>query len=254
MNTIETGAAIMTFAKGSFTRFFLVLSGCALLAGGLLWPPEAGAWTYSRSAYRGWNSNSVRSMQRQAHSAAAEARREPARQANRERIQRQRTEFQSDFVASQRAIRASARAASRAPRGPFFRRPGFTTSSLRPGAVEMEVGGTTFFYDRGMFFRQLPNKYMVVPAPVGAVVDTLPDGTGAALYNNDLDTYFFHFGTFFAREGDKYKVVSPPPGVIVDYVPDGYIEIEVGEGVQYQFGDIIFEPVFLNDDVRYAVA
>jgi len=252
-DTLKIGAAIMPYTKGAFAKSLLVLSGCALAAGSLMCPPEALAWRYSRSSYWNWDSTTVRSVQRQRHSAAAEARREPARQANRERIQEQRTEFQQDFLASQRAIRAGARAASRAPRDAFFRRPGFTRQSMPPSAVEMEVGGTTFFYDRGMFFRQLPNQYIVVPAPVGAVVDTLPDGTGAAFYNNDLDTYFYHFGTFFTREGEKYKVVAPPSGIIVKYVPDGYTKIEVGEGIHYQFGDITFEAVFWNGNVMYQV-
>ena len=252
-DNLKTGAAIMRYSTGSFGRILLVLSGCALVAGSLLSPPEAAAWRYSRRSYWYWDSASVRSMQSRAQAHANETRREQQRQVNRTALQERRSDFKSDFVASQRAIRAGARAASRAPRGPFFRRPGFTTSNLGARAVKMEVGGTNFFYDRGMFFRQLPNQYIVVPAPIGAVVDALPEGTGAALYNDDLDTYFYHFGTFFVRDGERYKVVAPPPGIIVGYVPDGYTEIYVGEGIHYRFGDITFESVFLNGNVLFQV-
>ena len=115
---------------------------------------------------------------------------------------------------------------------------------MTPGAVEMEVGGRTFFYDRGIFFRHLANRYIVVHTPVGALVDALPRGTEAAMLGDDIDTYFYFFGTFFARKGDTYEVVAPTPGVKVWYVPDGYTEIDHGDGIRYQFGDHTFEPVW----------
>jgi hypothetical protein len=63
----------------------------------------------------------------------------------------------------------------------------------------------------------------------------------------------YYFGTFFTKEGDKYKVVAPPAGTIVGYVPDGYTETEVGESVNYTFGDITYEPANLQDNIIYQV-
>jgi hypothetical protein len=221
-------------------------------------PPAAKAWTtgrsygYSRGGY-GYGSGSGRYMQGQAQAQADEVRREAQRQKNREELEKKKEAFQTDYLASQEAIRQAAKAASRAPRDAFYRKPGSTTSTLPGAAVELKVGDTTYHYFSGMFYRQIPNNYIVVPAPVGAVVDSLPEGIAGAMYNDDLDTYVYYFGTFFTKEGDKYKVVAPPAGTIVGYVPDGYTEIEVGESVNYQFGDITYKPAHLQNNIIYQV-
>jgi len=256
----DKGAIIMRHSKRSLTRSIVVLSCCAALAATLIAPPVAKAWrsgsSYSRGGYGrgGYGSyGSARYLQGQSQAQADEVRREAAREKNREEIEKKKGAFQEDYLASQAEIREKSKAASRAPRDAFYRKPGFTTTTLPGAAVEVKVGDTTYHYFSGMFYRRLPSNYIVVPAPAGAVVDTVPEQIGAAVYNGDADTYGFYFGTFFVREGDKHKVVAPPAGTIVGYVPDGYTETEVGESVNYQFGDITYEPAYLQDNVVYQV-
>ena len=246
----------MKYSKRSLTRSIVVLSCCAALAATMIAPPAAKAWrstgSYSRG-YGGYGSGNARYLQGQAQSSADEARRETARAKNRDEVEKKKEAFQTDYLASQEAIRQGSKAASRAPRDAFYRKIGFTTATLPGAAVEVKVGDTSYHYFSGMFYRRLPSNYIVVPAPVGAVVDTVPEQIGAALYNDDADTYGYYFGTFFVREGDKHKVVAPPAGTIVGYVPDGYTEAQVGESVNYTFGDITFEPTHLQDNVVYRV-
>jgi hypothetical protein len=249
---------IMKYSKRSLTRSIVVLCFCAALAATLIVPTAVEAWTGSRGYSRGrggygYGGGNARYMQGQAQSSADEARRESAREKNREEIAKKKDAFQTDYLASQAAIREGSKAASRAPRDAFYRKIGFTTTTLPGAAVEVKVGDTTFHYFSGMFYRRLPSNYIVVPAPVGAVVDTVPEQIGAALYNDDADTYGYYFGTFFVRDGEKHKVVAPPAGTIVGYVPDGYTEVEVGESVNYTFGDITFEPAYFQDNVVYRV-
>jgi hypothetical protein len=249
---------IMKYSKRSLTRSIVVLCCSAALAATLIVPTTAEAWTGSRGYSRGrggygYGGGNARYMQGQAQSSADEARRESAREKNREEIAKKKDAFQTDYLASQAAIREGSKAASRAPRDAFYRKIGFTTTTLPGAAVEVKVGDTTFHYFSGMFYRRLPSNYIVVPAPVGAVVDTVPEQIGAALYNDDADTYGYYFGTFFVRDGEKHKVVAPPAGTIVGYVPDGYTEVEVGESVNYTFGDITFEPAYFQDNVVYRV-
>ena len=250
----------MKYSKRSLTRFIVVLSCCAALAATLIVPTTAEAWTGSRGYSRGragygygYSSGNARYMQSQSQAAAEEARRESAREKNREEIAKKKEAFQTDYLASQAEIRQGSKAASRAPKDAYYRKIGFTTTTLPGAAAEVKVGDTTFHYFSGIFYRQLPSGYIVVPAPVGAVVDTVPEQIGAAAYNDSVDTYGYYFGTFFTREGEKHKVVAPPTGTIVGYVPDGYTETEVGESVNYTFGDITFEPAYLQDNVVYRV-
>jgi len=192
-------------------------------------------------------------MQSQSQAQADEVRREAQREKNRVEIEEKKEAFQNDYLASQEEMRQGSKAASRAPRDAFYRKPGFTTATLPGAAVEVKVGDTTYQYMSGMFYRRLPSNYIVVPAPVGAVVDTVPEQIGAAVYNGDADTYGYYFGTFFTREGDKHKVVAPPAGTLVGYVPDGYTETEVGDTVNYTFGDITYKPAYLQDNIVYQV-
>jgi hypothetical protein len=239
------------------TRSILVVSCCAALAASMIAPPAAKAWrsgsSYGRRGGYGYSSGSARYLQGQSQASADEARREGQREKNRVEIEEKKETFQTEYVASQESMREASKAASRAPREAFYRKPGFTTTTLPGAAVEVKVGDTTYHYFSGLFYRQIPNNYIVVPAPVGAVVDALPDKAGAAVYNDDADTYAYYFGTFFTKEGDKYKVVAPPAGTLVGYVPDGYTETEVGESVNYQFGGITYKPAYLQDNVVYQV-
>lgn len=233
--------------------------GFVLLGAALLIPSTAPAWTTGSSwgGYRGggygYGGTNARYLQGQSQSAAVEARNEAAREKNRERIAKEKEEFTAGFLASQAEIRAASRAAMGAPQGYFYRAPGHTLNNLPESAVEIKVGETTFHYFKGIFFRQIPGRYIVVPAPFGAIVDELPDGHGPAVIDGDADTYKYYFGTFFAAEGDKWKVVQPTAGTLVGYVPDGYTETGAEESLRFQFGEISFQPYHWQNNVIFQV-
>ena len=44
------------------------------------------------------------------------------------------------------------------------------------GIVALSIAGAEFLYSAGMFYRSTPGGYVVVPAPMGAVVPALPPG------------------------------------------------------------------------------
>lgn len=253
----QGGTLTMRYVTGSFGKVLLTVLCCGAMAAGLLPPDSAEAWTYGGYrrgyGYGGYGSYNARYMQTQSQAQQDEARRAAARKENQKEIEKKREEFQGEYLASQEAIRQANVAASRAPRGLYYRAPGFTTSKLPENAVKIDVGGDAYHYYSGIFFRQIPDKLIVVPAPVGAVVDALPEGAGAAVYKGDADTYFYYFGTFFAREGEKYKVVDPPAGTVVGYVPSGYTEVEAGDTVRYTFGGITYQPAHFEGNVIYEV-
>jgi hypothetical protein len=230
-----------------------IISGA--LAAVLLAPSIAGAW---RSGYGGYSRGGYgyggTRYQDNANEQADEVRRDAQRQKNQEEIEKKKAADTEEYLASQAAVREASAAASRAPRDAFYRKPGSTMTTLPDAHVKLEVDGQTYFYLRGIFYVQLPGKFIAVHAPVGAVVDALPKGIGAAIYKGDAETYTYYFGTFFMKENDKYKVVTPPAGTTVGYVPDGYTESEVDGTAEYQVGDIRFRPGFYGNEVIYQVA
>jgi hypothetical protein len=254
----------MKSSEKVFVRRAAAVSCAALLAAVLLAPSHSFAWTSSSShhrSYRSHNSHSssssydydARYLQDQAISAAEEARREKGREKRREEVAQESAQNTSAYLASKAATRDASRAASRAPRDAFYRKPGTVAATLPPNSAKVEVAGETYHYSRGLFYKDLAGKYLVVPAPVGAVVDALPEGTGGASYEGNFETYSYYFGTFFAEENGKFKVVAPPPGTLVGYIPDGYNESEVEETREYEFGSITYRPAFYGNETVYEV-
>lgn len=229
-----------------------IVSGA--LAAVLLVPSIAGAWSSGYGYSRGYSGGSGRYYQDRSYEQADEVRRDAQRQKNREEIEKKKAADEVEYLASRAAVREASAAAGRAPRDAYYRKPGSTMATMPDAHVKIAVGDQTYFYFRGIFHIQLPGKFLVVHAPVGAVVDALPEGIGAAIYKGDSETYVYYFGTFFMEENGKYKVVAPPAGTTVGYVPDGYTESEVEGTVQYQFGDIKFSPGFYGNEVIYQVA
>jgi hypothetical protein len=253
----RTGAMTMRHTKESTGKTLLTALCCGVLAAAVLAPATAQAWRsgYGGRGYGGYGSGSGygRQSQNRAYEQADEQRREGQRQKNREELMERKDAYVSEYGASQEAIRQASKAAERAPRDAFYRAPGFTTKTLPGAAVKLDVGGSTYHYFRGLFYAQLPGNYIVIPAPVGAVVDSLPEGTTGAVYKGDAETYFYYFGTFFAKEGDKFKTVVPPAGTAVGYIPDGYSETGSEESVLYKFGDITYQPYMWQSNLIYRV-
>ncbi len=230
-----------------------IVSGA--LAAVLLVPSTADAWRSGYGGYGGSYGRSYgRSYQNNSYEQADEVRRDAQRQKNMVEIEKKKAADEVEYLASRAAVREASAAASRAPRDAFYRKPGSTLATLPDPHVKVVVGDQTYSLFRGIFYIQLPGKFIAVHAPVGAVVDALPEGFGAAIYKGDVETYTYYFGTFFMKENGKFKVVVPPAGTTVGYVPDGYTESEVDGTVQYQFGDIRFSPGFYGNEVIYQVA
>jgi len=257
-NRMRGGLSAMKTSEKVLARRAAAAACAAVLAAVLLAPADSFAWTstgrhYNSSRGRGYGYSSHRYGVDQGISAAEESRREAGRAKRREEIGEAKEAHTKDFLAGREAQRAASRAASRAPRDAYYRKPGTTEASLPPSSAKFEVGGKEYHYSRGMFYRELAGKYLVVPAPVGAVVDALPEGYGVASYKGDFDTYAYYFGTFYVEENGKFKVVSPPAGTVVGYIPDGYTEAKVDETLEYQFGSITYRPAFYGDETVYEV-
>ena len=79
---------------------------------------------------------------------------------------------------------------------------------LPRNGISIAVGGFSFFYSDGMYYKPCPGGYVIVPAPVGACVPTLPPACQTVVLN-----------------GSKYNYYD---GVYYQQVPDGYTVVPVG--------------------------
>jgi hypothetical protein len=246
------------------TTAALLLAG-ALLGGMALAPSADAQRARSRPAPRAierssddwsrWNDFNwtILQMQRESISSQEEQARESGRAVRRDELQQQRQEQTVEHEEYFDAILESSLAALRAPKGAYYRKPGHVSAEPpASGAQAVTVGGLPYLYDNGVFWLHQGPQYLVVTAPVGAVVDALP----AAAYRIPAgeEPLWYSFGTFYREAGGKYAVVKPPAGAVVIYLPDGYTQETTGQTTLYRFGEVLFKPVFLQGTLVYQVA
>ncbi|MBF0522188.1 MAG: hypothetical protein HQL24_03925 [Candidatus Omnitrophica bacterium] len=85
---------------------------------------------------------------------------------------------------------------------------------LPRGGISITFGGGRFFYSAGIFYRQHSSGYIVVPAPVGAVVYDVPAGYHRVII--DGVTYFTYDGIYYQKVFGGYRVVEVPEPVVVE--------------------------------------
>ncbi|WPJ97052.1 DUF6515 family protein [Coraliomargarita algicola] len=105
------------------------------------------------------------------------------------------------------------------------------------GAVEVKVGGFSFRYRSGVFYKHTKHGYVVTKAPRGAVVHSLPPGHSRRVINGY--TYYCHGDVYYRKAPNGYIVVEAPvvvqngPVVVNSAVPvPGTVELSVWQGEQ----------------------
>jgi len=78
--------------------------------------------------------------------------------------------------------------------------------------IRIYVSNLPFFYFGGIYYRELDDGYIVVDAPIGAVVTELP--LGYIAFNNGFDTYFYVNSTYYRWSDSEtaFVVVAKPNG------------------------------------------
>ena len=89
---------------------------------------------------------------------------------------------------------------------------GHVLSALPHDHLRLFLGGLEYFFWEGMFYRWSERQYVVVPAPVGAVVTGIPAGCQPVIVEGV--PYYTVNGTTYMYTSYGYQVV-PPPNVIV---------------------------------------
>lgn len=191
-------------------------------------------------------------MQREKLSSQEEQAREAGRVRRRDEIQMNLEKSSAEHEAYFDAILEDSQAALKAPQGVYYRKPGYSSAEgPGSGARTIEVGGFTYYYEQGAFWLHQGTIYTVVTAPVGAAVDTLPQGVTRIASGTKPVWYFF--GIFFGEKDGAYVVIKPPAGLTVFYLPDGYRQEKVQGVARYRFGDVLFKPIFIQGILAYQV-
>lgn len=85
-------------------------------------------------------------------------------------------------------------------------------SHIRPllplGFALLAVAGMEYYYHRGIYYRQFPDRYIVTSPPVGAVVVQLPPGY--ITFRTGGIEYYYYGNVYYNRIPRGYVVVAPP--------------------------------------------
>jgi hypothetical protein len=117
----------------------------------------------------------------------------------------------------------------------YFYPLGFEINVLPHSYARIMIGGLPYFYYSGVFYRSYGSGYIVVSAPIGAFVTSLPDGFIA--FSIGPGTFYYVNDTYYTWDDAKggYVVVEKPAGAdeaikqvtsdrLIVYPPEGLTE------------------------------
>jgi hypothetical protein len=161
-------------------------------------------------------------------------------------------------VRAQGSVRHSTRTTTR-----VFRQP---PSSARVGRRRtvlplhyrtVVVRGSDYYYSDGVFYHRGPPRYVVVVAPVGAVVATRPRGSVTIRVADNY--YYYYNGAYYVTAlggipvNGGYAVVEPPVGATVPYLPKGSTTVYISGNRHYAYGGVHYRPYSHGGRVVYRV-
>lgn len=135
--------------------------------------------------------------------------------------------------------------------GPSWHPIGFMAATLARDAFIFSLANRRYYYDEGVYYQPVAGGYIVVSAPIGAVVSSLPDGYETVQVGDD---YFYYFGgTFYIGLDQGFQVVNAPPGAIVMDIPDGATQQNINGEIYLVYNNTYYEPVSFNGQDAYQV-
>jgi hypothetical protein len=128
---------------------------------------------------------------------------------------------------------------------------GYFAASLARDAFLLSVANQQFYYDEGVYYQPSANGYSVVPAPIGAMVSSLPPGYETTMVGNDY--YYYYGGAFYIDTGNGYQVVQAPYGAVITQIPDGAIQQDINGQTYLVYNNTYYQPVSENGTDAYEV-
>ncbi len=82
---------------------------------------------------------------------------------------------------------------------------------------EILIGGRRYYYSGGVYYEKRARKYVVVPPPIGAVVEAIPAGYQVVIVNGIA--YYTVDNVYYQYTPQGYMVVAPPVVKVVQAAP-----------------------------------
>jgi Family of unknown function (DUF6515) len=128
---------------------------------------------------------------------------------------------------------------------------GYFAASLATDAFLISLANQQYYYDDGVYYQPYSGGYSVVPAPIGALVGSLPPGYETTMVGND--TYFYYGGVFYIYTGSGYQVVAAPIGAIVTQIPDGAVQQDINGQTFLVYNNTYYQPISQDGQDAYEV-
>jgi hypothetical protein len=135
--------------------------------------------------------------------------------------------------------------------GPHWHPVGFFLSALAADAIWFNFSGQRYGYDDGVYYLPANGGYDVVPAPIGAVVGSLPDGYETTMVGND--TFYYFGGAFYVATDQGYQVVAAPPGAVITQLPTGAVDQQINGQDLLVYNNVYYSPISENGQDAYEV-
>ncbi len=118
-------------------------------------------------------------------------------------------------------------------------------------AIAVSAANDDYYYNEGVYLEQEGDTYIVVAAPIGATIPTLPEGYIPVSVNGA--SYYYYAGAFYQATSGGYIVVQAPDGAIVPFIPDGYTQVNVSGTTYYEYAGVRYQPFYDGGNLIYKV-
>ena len=110
---------------------------------------------------------------------------------------------------------------------------------LPTNARTVPLGGISYRYSNGLYYRPFGTSFELVSAPVGFRLNVLPVGYQRILIGPN--PYYYYYGAFYQPlpNNTGYQVITPPVGAIVYELPNGYDQVVI-ENITYYVNDGVY--------------
>ena len=118
------------------------------------------------------------------------------------------------------------------PHGPGAKIPahGTMVTHLPREHKTVRLGKIKYFYHGGVFYKRGLSGYVVIAAPIGAVVVGLPDGFISVVIGGV--TYYYYAGVYYQQDPSGYIVVKTPSRRVVEAPAGSVVVLNASPAVQ----------------------
>jgi hypothetical protein len=85
------------------------------------------------------------------------------------------------------------------------------------GYTTLRVADMLYYYLNGTYYQETPSGYVIVSAPRGAMITSIPERHKVIVYNNT--DYYYYNSAYYVKQPTGYTVVTPPPSVVSSNAP-----------------------------------